>query len=133
MQQEQKIFRIGVIGVPAPFKNLRISLAYLVLKTVVVRATNYQLNVEFMELLAHPVETGFIFSTASGDVKIQYQGHTRSGVHPTRIPSLGQQLPGNFNGLALRPPVDPVVYHGINAFLAFAVTENSRRNGSLGR
>jgi len=40
IQQEQKVFRIRVISVPAPLKNLRTSLSHFVLKTIVVRRTD---------------------------------------------------------------------------------------------
>src|SRR5665213_1961629 len=57
VQQEQKILRIGIIRVPAPLEYLRIALAYFVLKAVVVRTSDHQLDIEFLELFAHPVKT----------------------------------------------------------------------------
>ncbi len=61
IEQEQKIFRIGVIRVPAPVENLRVAFAHLLLKTVVVGGAHYQLDTQFFQLLEHPVKLGFSF------------------------------------------------------------------------
>jgi hypothetical protein len=94
VQQEQEVFRIGVVGVPAPLEQLRVALADLVLEAVVVGAAHHQLHVELVELLLHPVEPRLGVGAARHGVEIQHQRLAGLRVAAVRVARLGQQLFG---------------------------------------
>jgi hypothetical protein len=73
VQQEQEVFRIRVVGVPAPEEQLRSTLAYLFLEAVVVGAAHHQLHAEPVELLGQPVDARLAAQSGAGGVEIDHQ------------------------------------------------------------
>ena len=70
---QQYVFWIGVIGIPAPLKYLRSPLAHLFLETVVIGGANHELDAQFRELLAVPLQHRLAVGSGSRRIVIQDQ------------------------------------------------------------
>jgi hypothetical protein len=132
VQQEQEIFRIGIVGIPAEVKQLHRTLAHLFLEAVVVGAAHHQLRVDLGELLVEPVDARLGADAGGRRVEIDHQRFAGFRTPPIGPAGLGQQALGLGDRLAPRLAVDPVVHVGIDPRRALAVTENARRNRPLG-
>ena len=131
MQQEEEVFRIGVIGIPAQVVKLDAALAQLVLEAVEIGSPNDQLDVDLGKLPGQPVEARFFAHAAAGGIEIDHQRLARLFMTAVRIAGLDHQLPGQRNRLALRLAILPVVDHRIDPGFTSLVAKNARRQRAL--
>ena len=103
VEQEQEIFRVRVVGVPAPLVNLRLAAAHLVLEAVVVGAAHHQLHAQLAELLAQPVHVALGVRAAGHGVEVQHQRPAADGIAPVGVTGRLEQCPGALDAQALRP------------------------------
>ena len=89
IQQEQKIFRVRIIGVPSPVENLGVALSDFFLKSVIIRGPDHQLQVELAELFSIPIKARFVVRTAGSDIDVKHQRFTVFLINPIRITGLG--------------------------------------------
>ncbi len=127
IEQEHEVFRVRIVGVPAEREHLGVAQADLLLKAVPVGGADLKLQVDLGELPAIPGEPRGILGPTLGGVQIENQRLPRLRVAPVRISRLGEKPSRGFDGLALRPAVDPVVHHRVVAPRLLAVAEDSRR------
>ena len=134
IEQEEKVFWIGIIGIPAPPYELVIATQDFTLELVVVGRTNLELYADGGELFAQPIEQRFRTSPAGSGVKEDDQG-CAVRVTAVRIACFSQQPFGGFYTFAAWHAAFgiPVIDDRVNAIGAFLIPKNTRRNRPLGR
>ena len=70
IQQEEKILGIRIIGVPAPQKQLAVTLTHFFLKAVVIGCPNNQLNTQFLELFSEPIHAWAVLDAHRRGIEI---------------------------------------------------------------
>ena len=89
-KQEEKILRVGVVGVPAEEIDLRCTLAQFFLKSVEIGRANDQLDIKLGELAHQPVVAWFVVDAATGRIEVEYQRLAGTGVPPIGPTRFGQ-------------------------------------------
>ena len=136
VEQEQEVFRIGIVGIPSEEEQLHVALAQLVLEAVPVGQAWHQLHVYLLQLPHVPFDARARARPGAGRVEVQHQGLTGLCIAAIRIAGLGQQALRLGQGLAPRRAVDPVVHVPIGAGLAIAKADDAgcdrplRRDGA---
>src|SRR4051812_48999717 len=131
MQQEEKVLRVRIVGVPAEDIELLAALADLLLKAVPVGVADLELDGELGELAAPPVEARLVARPTADSIEIEHQRLARLGVAPVGIARLGEQLARLLDRSPARGPVAPLVRDRIDALLALTLPKDARRKRIL--
>ena len=135
VQQEQEILRIGIVGIPAQEKHLRVALPHLFLEAVPVTGTDVQLHANALELPAIPVKARLVLWSTYGGIQVQHQRLPRPHIAATRVAGFGEQALCHIDRTALHRIVAAIalIDQRIDSFGTIAKSEYPGRYRPLPR
>jgi len=108
IEEKHEVFRVRIVCVPTPTKNLRGAFANFFLKSIVVGGANNQLNAQFLEQVLDDFGVqGEIIKISPGPVVTLYELVPAPGTKTSRVIGLSDDIARSMSAISVRIAVIP--------------------------